>query len=161
MFLCIVIFVAVLIGLAIVLGAVLGTFVRPGGSSSSKTSPSPSVTEVPAGTTPTPTQMGGGETPVPTSKGHIHALAVTGWDVPGAEGYSTSWLFSQDADGWLSRHTFNSSTGNWTRVSNFARAKEGTPLAAVVMDTSWYGGQEVCYSKKSNTPMYFLVDILL
>lgn len=42
--------------------------------------------------------------------------------------------------GSLSRHTFNSSTGNWTRVSNFAVAKLGTPIAATTMKTDYYMG---------------------
>jgi hypothetical protein len=144
MMLWLIVVVIIVLAIAIILGAVLGTFVRPGG----KSVPQPSVTEIPAGTTPspspTPTSGGGDtpeETPSPSPYTHIQSFAVTGWTVPGALGYFTVWLFSQDDKGYLSSHTFNSSTGNWTRVSNFASAKPGTPLAAAAMNTKYYAGQ--------------------
>lgn len=127
--------------LAIVLGAVLGTFINPGGSSG----PDPSVTEIPAGEVPTPTPSptptggGGGDDPEPTWPPHIESLAVTGWSVPGqSTGYFTTSLFSQNSKGNLNRYSFNSSTGNWTRVSNFAKAKVGTPLAAAAFSSDYY-----------------------
>lgn len=142
-----IIVVIVLMVIAIILGAVLGTFAHP----NPQAAPEPSVTEIPADASPTtaPTPTGGGDLhtprpPEPTSPKGIPALAVTGWNEPGASGYYTTSLFSQDDEGNLSRHTFNSSTGNWTRVSNFAVAKLGTPIAATSMKIDYYIGQPVC-----------------
>lgn len=147
MMIWLVLVVVIVLLLAIILGAVLGTFVNPGGHDST---PQPSITEIPAGTTPPPTPTpiptGGGNTPQPPAIAHIQSLAVTGWSVPGSEGYFITWVFSQDADGYLSSHSFNSSTGNWTRVSNFALAKIGTPLAATSLNTEYYANQPVCSS---------------
>ncbi|KAF2737765.1 hypothetical protein EJ04DRAFT_574274 [Polyplosphaeria fusca] len=131
----------VLLILAIVLGAVLGTLL-PGGSNAP---PDPSVTEIPAGqtptTTPTPTSGDGRSSPTPTPSMHIASLSVTGWSIEGPEGYFAVWLFWQNSRGYLSRATFNSSTGNWTRVSNFVKAKSGTPLAAAAFTTEYYKDQ--------------------
>jgi hypothetical protein len=138
-----IIVVIILMAIAIILGAVLGTFAHP----KSQNAPDPSITEIPADTSPIPTPTGGRDKPrppEPTSSTDIPALAVTGWSEPGDSGYYTTWLFSQDDRGNLSRHTFNSSTGNWTRVSNFAVAKLGTPIAATAMKTDYYIGLPVC-----------------
>jgi hypothetical protein len=133
--------VSVLI-LAIVLGAVLGTFVSP----KHKSSPDPSITEIPAGTTPipTPTPTDGVAPPKPTAMpAHLQSLAVTGWSDPDSPEHYTVWLFSQDNDGYLSRHSFDSTTRNWTRVSNFVAAKSGTPLTASSLNVEYYAGQPV------------------
>ncbi|KAF2178618.1 hypothetical protein K469DRAFT_675587 [Zopfia rhizophila CBS 207.26] len=128
MMIWLVLMVVVLLALAIVLGAVLGTFINPGGRLSHS---SASVTDIPAGPTPTP----------PAPRSHISSLAVAGWKVDGLSGYFSVWLFSQDSSGFLSRSTFNSSTGNWTRVSHFAAAKPGTPLAATALNAEYYNDQ--------------------
>ncbi|KAF2112837.1 hypothetical protein BDV96DRAFT_144974 [Lophiotrema nucula] len=133
-----------LLVLAIVLGAVLGTFLNPGRSPS----PIPSVTEIPAGQTPTPTAGSGQQAPTSAPSLHITSLAATGWSIEGPQGYFTTWLFWQNSKGYLSRATFNSSTGNWTRVTNFAEAQAGTPMAAASFSTEYYKSQ----------PHYNLVD---
>ncbi|KAH7132323.1 hypothetical protein B0J11DRAFT_222954 [Dendryphion nanum] len=115
--------------LAIILGAVLGTFLNP-----KRNTPQPAVTEIPSSNTPTPTSNPNGQTPIPTTSMRLKSLATTGWSVPGSQGYFVVWLFSQNKDGYLDRHTFNSSTGNWIRVTNFAKAKPGTPLTAFSLD---------------------------
>ncbi|KAF1995164.1 hypothetical protein P154DRAFT_350205 [Amniculicola lignicola CBS 123094] len=132
--------VVVTLIVAVVLGAVLGTLMGPSGGSST---PQSTVTNIPAETRPTPTSS----TPPTTSKAtptptyQFASLAVAGWTVPGPNGYFTSSLFSQDNEGFLSRATFNSSTGNWTRVSKFAIAKPGTPIAATFLNTKYYTNQ--------------------
>lgn len=140
MMIWLVLVLVIVLALAIILGAVLGTFVNPGHSG-----PQPSITEIPAGTTPTPTNLpsgtGDSQTPAPTP--HIASVAVTGWSVPGSMGYFSVWLFWQNSQGYLSRAAFNSSTGNWTRVSSFAEAKKSTPFAASSLNAEWYSGQEV------------------
>lgn len=135
----IIVVIIILILLAVILGAVLGTFLRPGHDG-----PLPSVTEIPAGTTPTPTQHPPGMSPMPTMSPFSTSFAVTGWSVPGLSGYFVVWLFTQNRDGYLDRHTFNSSTGNWTRVINFVRGKEGTPLTALSFNAKSYANQPVC-----------------
>lgn len=126
----------------IVLGAVLGKMRRK------STVVAPTVTEVPAGTTPTPTAS-----VVPTAPSqslapnqHLASISVTGWSVPGPRGYSSVWLFWQNSEGYLSYAAYNSSTGNWTRVTNFAVAKKSTPIAASALDAQWYKDQEVSVS---------------
>lgn len=136
MLICLVaILVAVLI-LAIVLGAVLGTIVN-----SRQSGPQPSITEFPAGITPIPGIDVGSQPPVKTP--HVASVSAAGWSVPGPAGYVSLWLFWQNSQGYLSRAAFNSSNGNWTRVSNFAKAKKGTPLAVTALDSHWYAGNEV------------------
>ncbi|KAF2650228.1 hypothetical protein K491DRAFT_697435 [Lophiostoma macrostomum CBS 122681] len=131
------VFIAVLV-LAIVLGAVLGTFV----SSKHKSSPQPSITEIPASTTPTPTPTGGVPPSEPTAMPlHIQSLTVTGWSYPDSSEHYSVTLFSQGTDGYLSRHSFDSTTGNWTRVSDFVAAKSGTPLTASSLNAEYYAGQ--------------------
>jgi hypothetical protein len=132
-----IVIVVIILVLAVVLGAVLGTFVgRSTGTSQ------PSVTEIPAGSTPIPTPTGT-DPPKPTSTLHITSLAVTGYSVPGPLGYFITSLFYQGANDFLSLATFNSSTGTWTRVSNFAKARKGSPLAATTLNTDYYTGQVV------------------
>ncbi|KAF1950692.1 hypothetical protein CC80DRAFT_554053 [Byssothecium circinans] len=136
---CISTVIAVLI-VAIVLGAVLGTI----GNVKHSTGPRPSVTEIPAGSTPAPTTPTGEGTDAipPGATPHIASVSVAGWDVSGLNGYHEVWLFWQNSQGYLSRAAFNSSTGIWTRVSNFTKAKKGTPLAATALNAEWYEGQE-------------------
>ena len=133
--------VVVLLIMAVVLGAVLGTFVGR------SPPPQPSVTEIPASSVPTPTLVppDGSPSPTPTPPAKIASLAVTGYSIPGRMGYFVVSLFHQDTNDYLSRATFNSSTGNWTRVSNFAAAKKGTPLTATTLNSEYYKGQKVCY----------------
>lgn len=136
--------VVVVLSLAIILGAVLGTFVKPGPSN-----PTPQVTEIPAGMVPTPTATNTQIAPSPTGtkvprpENQLASVAVTGWRVPGAQGHNSIWLFWQNREGYLSRATYDSSTGNWTRVTNFVKAKEDTPIAAAAVNLSYYAGQEV------------------
>lgn len=129
--------VVVIIALAVVLGAVLGTFV------SHSATPQPSVTEIPAGSTPTPTTTttGGGGAPTSTPAAHFASLAVTGYATPGRLGYFIVSLFYQGTNDYLSHATFNSSTGNWTLVSNFVKAKKGSPLTATTLNSKYYTGQ--------------------
>ena len=134
----IIVVVIILISLGIILGAVLGTFLRP-----SRNGPLPSVTEIPAGGSPIPTQNPKGKPPLPTMSPFSTSFAVTGWSVPGIAGYFVVWLFTQNKDGYLDRHTFNSSTGNWTRVTNFVKGKEGTPLTALSFNAKAYADQPV------------------
>ncbi|KAF2014731.1 hypothetical protein BU24DRAFT_423639 [Aaosphaeria arxii CBS 175.79] len=135
-----VLIVVIVLALAVVLGAVLGTFVSPGGASNS---PQPSVTEIPAGASPspTPTSTPGGASPVPTFPPHLESIGASGWSVPGEAGYYVVWLVTQNTEGYLNRHTFNSSTGNWTRISNFAKAKQGTPLGVASLRSKYYDGE--------------------
>lgn len=134
----------VLLALAIILGAVLGTSIKSGRSSPVTL---PQVTEIPAGTLPTPTTTqptaSPTETKTPRSENQLASIAVTGWRVPGSQGYNSIWLFWQNREGYLSRAAYNSSTGNWTRVTNFVKAKAGTPIAAATANFEYYAGQEV------------------
>lgn len=126
--------------LIIILGAVLGSLAR-----SRHSVLQPSITEIPAGTTPTSTASTGA-TGIPSSAvptPHIASISATGWSVPGPQGYNSIWLFWQDRQGYLSRAAYNSSTGNWTRVSNFVEAREKTPVAASTLDAKWYEDQQV------------------
>ncbi|KAH7356143.1 hypothetical protein BKA66DRAFT_253061 [Pyrenochaeta sp. MPI-SDFR-AT-0127] len=136
--------VAVLVALlilAIILGAVLGSTINSGHSSTA-----PQVTEIPAGTVPTPTTTQPTKPPtgtkMPRPEGHLASVAVTGWRVPGPQSYNSIWLFWQNKEGYLSRAAYNSSTGNWTRVTNFAQAKDGSPLAAAAVNLDYYDAQE-------------------
>jgi hypothetical protein len=140
--------VVILMSVAIILGAVLGTFAHP----KSESAPEPSISEIPAGTSPTPTPTGGADTPKPpesTVSRNIPAIAVAGWSVSGSPDEYTTWLFSQDEEGNLSRHTFNASTGNWIRVSNFTVARLGTPITATAFKTDYYTGLPVCIEAMS------------
>jgi len=58
-------------------------------------------------------------------------------------GYSTIWLFYQNEEGWLSRSTFNSSTGEWTHVAKFVKAKKGSPIAAMAYNSEFYAEDQV------------------
>lgn len=124
----------------IVLGAVLGKMAHR-----RSTVIAPTVTEIPADTTPTPTTSFVATVPsqtiAPTHR--VPSVAVTGYNVPGSRGYNSVWLFWQDSQGYLSYAAYNSSTGNWTRVTNFAEARKDTPLAASVLNTDWYKDQKV------------------
>ncbi|KAF2474827.1 uncharacterized protein BDR25DRAFT_112349 [Lindgomyces ingoldianus] len=131
MMIWLVLMLVILLALAIVLGAVLGTFLNPSGQSRP---PNSSVTDIPAVPTPTSGIASPNGTRPPS-------LAVTGWNVAGPSGYFTVWLFSQDSKGFLSRSTFNSSTGNWTRVSHFSTAKRGSPLTATALNSEYYANQ--------------------
>lgn len=128
----------VVFAIVIILAAALGTSLH---HKQGVKAPDAQITEVPSGTTPAPPPPHG--KPRPTSEPHLHALAVTGWIPPELPDRFNAWIFSQNADGMLSRHSFDSTTGNWTRVSDFARAKSRTPLAAMVMHTAWYEGTPV------------------
>lgn len=140
--------IAVLIAsliLAIVLGAVLGTSIKSGQSSTLS-----QITEIPAGTIPTPTTTQPTASPtgtkIPRPKDLLASVAVTGWTAPGPRSYNSIWLFWQNNEGYLSRAAYNSSTGNWTRVTNFAQAKKGSPLAAAAVNLDYYATQEVCFT---------------
>jgi len=130
----------VLLIVAIVLGAVLGSYAKAGYNRLH-----PTVTEIPAGSVPTPTGLSGdhGNSPSPTGTPLIASVSVTGWSVPGSQGYNSIWLFWQSRTGYLSRATYNTSTGNWTRVANFVEAKRDTPISATTLDAGWYNGQDV------------------
>lgn len=134
--------VVVLLASAVILGAVLGTVIKPG-----RSTPLPEVTEIPAGSLPTPTSVQPAASPtgatIPRPENLLASVAVTGWRVPGSQGYNSIWLFWQNKEGYLSRAAYNSSTGNWTRVTNFAKAKEDTPLAAAAVNYEYYAGEEV------------------
>ncbi|ORY12103.1 hypothetical protein BCR34DRAFT_663998 [Clohesyomyces aquaticus] len=121
-----------LLVLAIILGAVLGTL-----HSRARHTHPPQIVATTSSAIPTSTSS----VPTPTATPQVSSLAVTGWKTGGSRGYFTIWLFSQDSDGFLSRSTFNSSTGNWTTASRFASAKKGTPLAATALNTAYYVNQ--------------------
>lgn len=131
--------IATLIILAVILGAVLGTFMNTNRSSDD---PSPVITEPTANPTPTNRDQTS-PTPMPRFTPLLSSLSVTGWSIGGPLGYFTIWLFYQDSDGQLSRSTFNSSTGNWTRIVKFATAKQNTPLAATAFNTEYYAEDKV------------------
>jgi hypothetical protein len=133
--------------LAIILGTVLTVYLTP-----DRPSPSPAVTQAPTGSNPTPTPTrtptptptsGGGSSQSPRAFPRIASAAVTGWTVPGSNGYSAIWLCWQSTEGYVSGATFNSSTANWTRVNNFAEAKQGTPMAATTLNADWHASQDV------------------
>lgn len=131
----IIILTSIVLVVVIILAASLGTSLH---HKRSNNAPDAQITEVPSGGTPTPPSPSG--KPRPTAEAHMHALAATGWIPPETPDRFMSWVFSQNADGKLSRHTFDSTTGNWTRVADFAVAKPRTPLAAMVFNTYWYNG---------------------
>lgn len=134
--------------MAITLAAILGDYFTR------RHRPTPADMQTSDSPTPTPTvSVGGGEdtpqpTPTPTPTPtlippQIASVSVTGWNVPGPEAYNLVWLFWQDAEGYLTRAIFNSSTDDWSRVINFVKAKKGSPLAAQAFKGDWYADLDV------------------
>jgi len=117
--------IIVLVVLAIILGAVLGTRHRGGNPVES-----PSATAV---SSPSAT---------PTSIRQKSGLAVTGWR-NGSE-FSIR-LFYQGQDSYLRISQFESTTGNWSNPKSFVMGKAGTPIAASSYNGNsfWGGGPSV------------------
>jgi hypothetical protein len=87
--------------LVVVLGAVLGSELKPRGRN----------------------KRHGGRDATPTPS----PLAAISWTLD--DGNSGTKLIYQDNTGLLQDSTYQSSTKSWTKVSNFAKAKKGSPLA--------------------------------
>lgn len=135
--------VAFIISLAIILGMVLSTYVHAG-------SPGATFTGFPAQPVPAPTSTPSEvPTPSPTSariprpEMQLASISVTGLTEQGAEPQSSISVFWQNRDGFISRTTHNSSTGEWARTMNFVKAKKNTPIAAATVQQAYYEGEEV------------------
>lgn len=129
----------VLLVLAIVLGAVLGTYLNessipPAALVTNASVPSNSPTST-SSRTPSSTSSKVHILSTPTASVRAAPITVAGWSAGSSEEHSAVALFWQDSRGYLSKATLNTTSGNWTHVSNFVKAKLGTPLTAAVFNT--------------------------
>jgi hypothetical protein len=114
--------IALLVIIATILGAVLGTRAKRHGSPLT-----------PANTTISPSTIRKNS-----------GLAVTGWR--NASDFSIR-LFYQGQDGFLRMNGFETASGNWASSPPFVQARDGTPLAASCFNASYFfnnGGDNVC-----------------
>lgn len=133
--------VVVVISSAVILGTVLGTYVRPGFPGASTEQPSSGqASPVPTTTQPNATPT---STKFPRPEMQLASVTVTGWTDVGRGGSDSISLFWQNREGYISKTTYNSTTGNWTRTMNFVKAKKNTPIAASTVKQEFYEGQEV------------------
>ena len=103
--------------IVIVLGTVLGITL-------SKKSDSP--TQSASTSTSTASSGSSSSKAAPTGIATLSPLAATTWGLDNGD-YGIKVIY-QDATGHLQDSTYSSATSNWTKVSNFTTARQGTPL---------------------------------
>ncbi|OCK73420.1 hypothetical protein K432DRAFT_236435, partial [Lepidopterella palustris CBS 459.81] len=121
----ILVLVIILVVLAAVLAGVLGTTLKHNNSNAPATTPSASAA------LPAPTASSR-----PVGIRENSPLAVTGWRT--GDNFSIRLVYQNEAD-LLQYSAFESSTGKWTKTSNFTKAKAGGALAITNFNQSFYG----------------------
>ncbi|KAF2651553.1 hypothetical protein K491DRAFT_719745 [Lophiostoma macrostomum CBS 122681] len=119
-----------IIGFALVLGTVLGTKLKHGDSDNAHSGSSQATPKSSSQTTAKSTATSSPLTPIAT----LSPLAAASWTVD-ADNYGVKVIY-QDDTGQLQDSTYRSSTDSWTKISNFATAKKGSPLAMTQLNNS-------------------------